>query len=84
MENDHVMDATSLCGDAGLSEPRISLMGVMGCDVGWVRWCVGLVEDHVMDATSLCGDAGLSEPRISLMGGMGCDVGWVLGAGGEV
>ena len=41
MENDYVMDATGLRDDAGLSEPRISLMGGMGCDVGWVRWCVG-------------------------------------------
>ena len=40
-EKDHVMDATVLRDDVGLSEPRISLMGGMGCDGGLVRWCVG-------------------------------------------
>ena len=47
MENDHVMDATVLRDDAGLSEPRISRMGGMGCDVGWVLGAGGEVLKSV-------------------------------------
>ena len=49
MENDHVMDATGLRDDAGLSEPRISLMGGMGCDVGWLG-CVSGIFGWVLGA----------------------------------